>query len=110
MRIWDEQLDHDLCDKHLLAEWREGLGVYSILKNGKRGYRSHPQVKMYENNIPALYERLMAIRSEMVERGFNPKMLDSITYSSKDMGEVVEWQPLKKQIQILKEKGCACRV
>ncbi|MHA2330232.1 MAG: pyrimidine dimer DNA glycosylase/endonuclease V, partial [Candidatus Hodarchaeales archaeon] len=42
MRIWDISLIEFLCDKHLLAVWREGLGAYSIITNNKKGYSKHP--------------------------------------------------------------------
>lgn len=130
MRIWHEELISKLCQKHLCAMWREGLGCYKILWENKSGYRNHPATKEFEGKIEQLWLRLHEVRSEMIERGYKPKDLPSI-YSDKlqafDRGlgnyrhfgivgiinshyEIKEWQTLEEQIEVLKLKGCDCRI
>lgn len=111
MRIWHEELIPKLCRQHLLAVWRESLGCWSILVNDKKGYRNHPAVKEFEKNHLALAHRLSIIRKEMLSRGYNPKLLpfkaqDKILWEL----DVTEWQSLEEQIEVLKAKGCNCKI
>lgn len=119
MRVWHEDLIPKLCRQHLLGCWREALACYSVIANGKEGFRNHPQVREFEGRPSALRQRLRLLRLEMLERGYNPKRL-SFDESLNGFREgtyvpVVEsrcrpWQSLDKQIEILKKKGCSCRV
>ncbi len=65
--MWHEKLIPKLCRQHLLAMWREGLGIYSILSNNKKGYRNHPAVKEFEDSLGVLWFRLYAVRREMIK-------------------------------------------
>jgi hypothetical protein len=108
MRIWHEKLIPGLCQKHLCAVWREGLGCYKIITEGKRGYRNHPAVKEFEFALDSLYARLSLIRKEMLRRGYRPKPLPERYHNTIDV--VLEWQDLEMQIGILKAKGCKCKL
>lgn len=111
MRIWHEQLIPLLCQKHLCAMWREGLGCYKIITENKRGYRNHPAVKEFYNYNGNLYERLQKVRDEMIKRGYHPKempeMYSPMIFTSHNESE---WQTLEQQVEILKAKGCKCKV
>lgn len=108
MRIWHEQLIPKLCQKHLCACWREGLGAYKIITENKRGYRNHPAVKEFENNALELKNRLWAVRKEMLSRGYNPKPLPDAPMTHGV--EVIPWQDLETQIKHLRAKGCKCNI
>ena len=105
MRIYHPSLLPRLCRPHILAAWREGLGAYSIITNGKKGYSHHPAVLEFKNSPSSLFARLKLIRKEMLARGYNPKELPP---EKKKRGKVNEWQTLSEQIQVLRNKGCMC--
>lgn len=107
MRIWHEKLIPHLCQKHICAVWREGLGCYKIVTENKKGYRNHPATQEFINAPKELYERLELIRAEMLKRGYHPKELPEKPTVS---GHVKEWQSLAEQLAHLKTKGCKCEV
>lgn len=111
MRIWHEKLIPNLCRQHLLAVWREGLGCYKIITENKNGYRNHPAVKEFEKAPGHLWNRLYIIRKEMCKRGWKPKEMPQSMPVSLDKPEALnEWQTLDEQIEVLKLKGCNCRI
>lgn len=116
MRIWSEQLIPKLCQKHLCAMWREGLGAYKIITENKKGYRNHPAVKEFENSLAYLYDRLEKVRIEMIIRGYHPKEMLNTEHDYPELKVMTglkkpkEWQTLDQQIAILKSKGCKCKV
>jgi len=107
MRVWHKELIPKLCKNHLLAMWREGLGLYKILKKGEGGYYNHPQTKMYHGARHAQWEILKKTREEMLSRDWNPKELPP---EPQEDGEPNEWQSLQEQIKILKDKNCNCKI
>lgn len=107
MRIWHETLTSQLCRQHLLGEWREGLGCYEIIVQGKKGYLNHPQTQVYIHSPYKLWKHLKAIRTEMLRRGYNPKPLPPC---KRQDGKLNEWQDLKTQITVLRSKGCECKI
>lgn len=93
--------------------WRESLGCYKILTEDKKGYRSHPAVKEFENNVYLLWERLLLVRNEMMNRGYNPKPIPRFlfkNYNSFEDTGYYPWQTLEEQIEILKNKHCKCNI
>ncbi len=112
MRIWHEQLIPRLCRQHLLAMWREGLGAYSIITNGKKGYRNHPALKEFEGCPNLLAQRLQAVRAEMLRRGYHPKEAPIPIQAElgAELERYHEWQSLEEQVERLKAKGCGCQV
>jgi len=114
MRIWHEKLIPKLCQKHLCAMWREGLGCFKILIEDKKGYRNHPAVKEFDGHIDMLWIRLFDIREEMKKRGYNPKELPLLKHIQQGEhcceGLPIPWQTLEQQIEILKAKGCKCNI
>lgn len=110
MRIWHAELIPKLCQKHLCAMWREGLGAYKIIIENKKGYRNHPAIKEFLNSPFTLAKRLLYVRNEMIKRGYHPKEVGFPLHEMWGMGECKEWQTLDEQIQVLKSKGCKCKI
>lgn len=110
MRIWHEKLIPILCQKHLCAVWREGLGCYKIITENKKGYRNHPATKEFEHSPVSLRHRLGLVREEMLKRGYHPKEFDSLPIFIGKEPAPIEWQTLEEQISVLKAKGCKCNV
>jgi len=114
MRIWHEKLIPKLCQKHLCGCWREALGCFKIITEGKKGYSKHPATKEYIHAIKRLYIMLYIIRQEMLKRGYHPKELPRFTFITSEKERRKTWQSLKEQIEVLKEKKktkkwCKCQ-
>jgi len=111
MRIWDLN-PSVLCRQHLLGEHRELHGLWNILKDGKKGYSQHPETKRWVGRPCHLVMRHEALVEEMKRRGWNHKSpLECIP----DYDYTMESPPtllhtIEEQIEILREKGCDCRV
>jgi len=75
MRVWNEINPSRLCKKHLLAEHRETLCIYSVITNNKKGYSKHPETIRYRNNLSALVYRHRQITKEARKRHYNFKEL-----------------------------------
>lgn len=112
MRIWHEKLIPLLCQKHLCAMWREGLGAYKIIAENRTEltYFKHPAVQEFVNFPEVLHQRLALVREEMLNRGYHPKALPESIANGNCECEIQEWQSLEQQIEILKTKGCKCNV
>lgn len=112
MRIWNEKLIPLLCQKHLCAMWRKGLGCWYIITENKKGYRNHPATQEFMGSPSSLYDRLGKVRQEMLRLGYHPKEMPTnyLVFHKLPCDKVRVWQPLKKQVDILKAKGCKCKV
>jgi len=113
MRSWHKKLLPYLCSKHLVACWRECLGMYDIILNDRKGYRNHPATKEYENCPDRLWVYLQSVRKEMLRRGYNPKEMP--IKCKKTNKRKKQWQSLEEQIERLKEKrktipSCKCKI
>lgn|GEM_PF-502121 len=69
MRIWDVP-PGELDRQALLAEHRELHAVWTILADGRKGYRRHPEVVRWQGRLGALYRRHETLVAEMVRRGY----------------------------------------
>ncbi|MEM3711882.1 MAG: pyrimidine dimer DNA glycosylase/endonuclease V [Thermoprotei archaeon] len=109
MRIWDLE-PAVLCDRHLLGEHRELHAIWSIIVNNKKGYSRHPETMRWRGKLAALYLRHEALVRELSARGFtHSSPLDkALATGSPVQDEYVN--TIEEQIQILKKKGCGCRV
>lgn len=109
MRIWD-LAPALLCRKHLLGEHRELHGLWNILTQGKRGYRSHPETRRWEGKLAALYARHEALVIEMRRRGYrHASPLDArLATGEAVQREYVDAPALQRRI--LRAKRCGCRV
>ncbi len=109
MRIWDVEPEK-LCRQHLLGEHRELHGVWCILTCGKRGYRNHPEVRRWEGKLKALWIRHGMLVSEMLRRGYDHKspLEPSLATGKEIQDEYID--TVEEQREILREKGCNCKV
>ena len=121
MRIWHESLIPHLCRQHLLAMWREGLGCYKIVTGQVDGgsYKNHPATREFLQAKAHLWVVLKQLREEMIKRGYHPKSMPRKPYYNmtfirfcreEDYRNKYQWQSLEKQIEIIKAKGCQCKV
>lgn len=109
MRIWDIPPEK-MCRQHLLGEHRELHALWSIITNNKKAYAHHPETMRWRGKLKALYLRHEALVEEMTRRGYKHHTpLDPALATGKAVqDEFVD--SYDKQVQILKERGCECRV
>ena len=75
MRVWDKISPSRLCRKHLLAEHRETLCIWSVITNNKKGYSKHPETVRFRDNLNALSYRHTMLVKEASKRGYHFKDL-----------------------------------
>lgn len=109
MRVWDLP-PQSLCRAHLLGEHREIHAIWTIITEGKRGYTAHPETKRWYGKLKALYLRHNAVAEEMKRRGYahNSPLEEALATGSARQDEFVD--PVERQIEIIKQKGCDCKV
>ena len=109
MRIWDIE-PNKLCRNHLLGEHRELHALWSVLVNDKKGYSRHPETLRWKGKLKALFSRHGELVLEMKRRGYNHQSpLDERLAE----GVVLQKEYVDlpgEQVEILKRKGCGCRV
>ena len=109
MRIWDLP-PSKLCRNHLLGEHRELHAMWAVITEKKKGYSLHPETIRWKGKLKAMYLRHNELVKEMNSRGYNHKSpLDKRKTTVKSKQDVLLDVP-SKQIQILKQKGCRCKV
>ena len=109
MRIWDIP-PSKLCRNHLLGEHRELHAIWVILTEDKKGYSLHPETLRWKGKLKAMYLRHEKLVREMTKRGYNHNSpLDKTKATGKSTQGLFVDTP-SKQIQILKQKGCSCKV
>lgn len=109
MRIWDIPTSR-LCRKHLLGEHRELHAMWAILTQDKKGYRKHPETIRWEGKLAALYNRHEEQVKEMIKRKYTHRSpLDKKLAVGKRKQDALV-NTIEEQIEILKGKGCDCRV
>ncbi|GAB4437838.1 MAG: pyrimidine dimer DNA glycosylase/endonuclease V [bacterium] len=109
MRIWDLSPEI-LCRKHLLGEHRELHAIWTIITKGKRGYTNHPETKRWVGRLRALYLRHEALVAEMKRRGYHHSSpLEEELACGSETQDIFVDAP-DKQVEILKQKGCDCKV
>lgn len=109
MRIWD--LDPEkLCRQHLLGEHSEIHALWVILSQGKKGYANHPETRRWRGKERALFLRHQRIVAEMIARGYRHNSpLDPALATGLEVQDEYVDRP-EEQIEILRRKGCDCRV
>ena len=109
MRIWDIS-PSKLCRNHLLGEHRELHAMWIVITENKKGYSLHPETLRWKGKLKAMYLRHEQLVVEMIKRGYNHQSpLDKRKATGKSFQDVFIDVP-SKQIQILREKRCNCRV
>ncbi len=109
MRIWD--LDPErLCRQHLLGEHFELHILWSIITEGRKAYSNHPETRRWRGKLKALFFRHEALVEEMSRRGYRHQTpLPSGQATGLAVQKEYKDTPAE-QVQILKSKGCDCRV
>ena len=109
MRIWDVPPDR-LCRNHLLGEHSELHGIWTVLTEDRRGYACHPEVLRWKGKLKALYLKHDEIVAEMIRRGYrhNSPLDAELATGAEEQDAFVD--SLEEQVQILRRKGCDCRV
>ena len=109
MRIWDIPPDK-LCRNHLLGEHNELHAMWNILTQGKTGYSKHPETIRWKGKLKALFRVHEEIVQEMLARGYNHMSpLDKSLATGKSV-QTTFVDPVERQIEILRQKGCCCNV
>ncbi len=109
MRIWDMP-PNKLCRNHLLGEHRELHAMWTVITEKKKGYSFHPETLRWKGKLHALYLRHEKLTSEMIRRGYSHHSpLDKRKATGKSIQDAFIDLP-SKQIQLLRQKGCECKV
>ncbi|MBF0216101.1 MAG: pyrimidine dimer DNA glycosylase [Candidatus Omnitrophica bacterium] len=109
MRIWDIGPDK-LCRNHLLGEHRELHAIWSVLTKNKKGYSRHPETLRWKGKLAALYLRHGKLVAEMVSRGYRHNSPLERRLARGDRKQTLFVASRRKQVEILRNKGCECRV
>lgn len=109
MRIWDLP-PRRLCRQHLLGEHRELHALWVVLTERRTGYSRHPETLRWKGKLRALYRRHDALVVEMSRRGYvHRSPLDRRLARGKAVQDVT-LDPPRRQVRLLRAKGCACSV
>ena len=109
MRIWDIPVEK-LCRNHLLGEHRELHAMWVVITQNKKGYSKHPETIRWIGKLHALYLRHKEQVNEMQHRGYNHQSPLDVKNATGQSKQAVYVDTPLKQIKILKEKGCNCKV
>lgn len=114
MRIWDLP-PSILCRQHLLGEHRELHAIWTYLTTGKGGaYRKHPETLRWKNRLLPLFKRHDVLVKEMEARGYNHQSrlrvinINKFVTGRKNQTEFLH--TIAEQKEILRKKGCDCKV
>jgi hypothetical protein len=109
MRIWDLP-PKILCRNHLLGEHNELHAVWTVITGQRKGYSHHPEVMRWRGRLRALYFMHDRIVAEMTRRGWNHRSPLDRRKARGSARQAVLVDSLRGQRQILRAKGCKCRV
>ncbi len=109
MRVWDLSPKY-LCRPHLLGEHAEIHAIWSVITEKKEGYHNHPEVKRWRGKLKALYLRHNQVVAEMEKRGYLHKSRLSSQKAKGEDKQNNQVDSLKRQVAILKGKGCRCHL
>jgi hypothetical protein len=108
MRIWDAEVISipDMCMPHCNGMHNESGIIHSINRNNRTDspYWNHPEVKRWRGHLDAL----KTIHDQCAARLKNHKTPLPVVGDSTEIPE--PWQPIELQRELLKSKGCGCRV
>ena len=109
MRIWDIS-PNKLCRNHLLGEHRELHAMWVVITENKKGYSKHPETIRWRGKLKAMYLRHEELVKEMKQRGYKHKSPLDKRKATGELKQDFFVDNLSKQIQIIKNKGCNCKV
>lgn len=118
MRIWCLVPAENLCGPHLLAQWRECLGLARILARihaGEScGYAGHPETLRWVGRERPLWNLLHRTRSAMLARNWRPMPVPDapqwVLAQPSDPWRDSLPPPWDDQLAALRAKRCACKV
>jgi len=105
MRLWSIHPSY-LDTKALVACWREGLLARKVLQGATTGYRNHPQLDRFKEQVDplgTLDTYLLAIFEEATKRGYKFKRDKIASRISDHTIEITDGQ-LRYEFSHLKEK------
>lgn len=120
MRVWDIDVSR-LCNKHLVAQHHEIHCIAGIFKKELEGqenigFQHHPEVRRWlddEFNTLALADAHDETVLEMLMRDMKHDY-DADSSGIHDWfggtDRPAPWQPVAKQVEILRNKGCGCNL
>jgi hypothetical protein len=106
--VWDIP-PREICDRHLIAEHAEIHAVMSVIRGGKRGFASHPEVMRWRGHLGALGARHELVAGEMAARGFRHATPIQTAGGGSEGGAVRLLVSQDEQRAILRAKACLCR-
>jgi len=109
LRIWDIAPER-LCRNHLLGEHRELHAIWAVITKKKKGYSRHPETLRWVGRLKALFLRHEKLVKEFKRRGYKHKSNLKKRCATGCARQSLFVDPVKRQINILKNKGCACKV
>lgn len=110
MRIWDIPCKN-LCNKHLLGEHRELHAIWTYLTTDKGGsYKKHPETLRWKGRLGLLSDRHIEQVLEMKNRGWKHNSILKGNKTKYGNVNKVYWQTVEQQVEILKNKGCNCKI
>ena len=109
MRIWDIAPEK-LCRNHLLGEHRELHAIWAVITKNKKGYSRHPETLRWVGRLKALFLRHEKLVKELKRRGYSHKSILKKKCAIGCTRQDLFVDSVKRQIKILKKKGCACKV
>jgi Pyrimidine dimer DNA glycosylase len=107
VRIWDVP-PHELCRVHLLGEHRELHAIWTILTQGKSGYRNHPETIRWVGKQAALFVRHSQLAEEMTRRGYQHGSPLDPALAVGDRTQNAFIDPPERQRDLLADKPCDC--
>ncbi|CAN5198923.1 pyrimidine dimer DNA glycosylase/endonuclease V [soil metagenome] len=109
MRIWDLP-PSVLCRQHLLGEHRELHALWTVIAQGKSGYSQHPETKRWVGKLKALYNRHEELVQGMESRGYHHKTPLDASLATGLEKQNLFIHTLEQQMEILRQKGCNCKI
>ncbi|GKS67553.1 pyrimidine dimer DNA glycosylase [Nitrosarchaeum sp.] len=84
--------------------------MWVIITENKKGYSLHPETRRWKGKLKDMYFRHEELVSEMIKRGYNHhSSLEKRKATGKSKQDVFVDVP-SRQIQILKDKKCDCKI
>ena len=107
MRIWDLPFEL-MCRQHLLGMHRELHGMWTVLTQGRKGYRNHPETQRWIGRLPALFDVHERIVAEMVRRGWHHQSPLTECPDGQSV-QTILIDSVESQLRNIRDKKCQCR-
>jgi hypothetical protein len=81
-----------------------------VIVNGKKGYSQHPETLRWKGKLKSLYGRHEALVVEMSSRGYQHRSALAKRDATGSAKQTIYVDGPRRQIVILRNKGCQCDV